>query len=60
MAYLLFPLIALIGVLIVYSYHCLTVWRSQYKDVPGLPPNLLWGNLVNVGKLIDPTRHGGE
>lgn len=29
--------------------------RSRYHDLPSLPRHLIWGNLVNAGKRLDPS-----
>jgi hypothetical protein len=59
MPYLLITPILLIGAFSFYVYHYLSIWRNRHSDIPSLPSHLLWGNFMNVGKLIDPTRHGG-
>jgi cytochrome P450 len=29
--------------------------RSRYHDLPSLPRHLIWGNLINAGKRLDPS-----
>lgn len=55
--YIAFTALILGGFLI---YRHLRELREKWKDIPSLPRNLIVGNVVNCGKLLQMDRHPGS